>query len=88
MGKTDAATLYAAYDFLKQQGCRWIVPGSQGETVPKRESLSRAESRMEIPDYDCRGYHAMTQDYFLKPNGDEAWVATWMNISTGRCEIG
>ena len=30
---------------------------------------------MEIPDYDCRGYHAMTQDYFLKPNGDEAWVA-------------
>lgn len=74
-GKTDAATLYAAYDFLKQQGCRWIVPGSQGETVPKRESLSRAESRMEIPDYDCRGYHAMTQDYFLKPNGDEAWVA-------------
>ena len=33
------------------------------------------KSRMKIPDYDCRGYHAMTQDYFLKPNGDEAWVA-------------
>jgi len=75
VGKTDAGTLYAAYDFLKEQGCRWIVPGANGETIPERPSLARAGSRVEIPDYDCRGYHALTQDYFYKPDGEEAWAA-------------
>jgi len=35
-GKTDQGTLYAVYDFIRQQGVRWIVPGDLGEIVPQR----------------------------------------------------
>ena len=74
-GKTGSGTLYAVYDYLKQQGCRWTVPGDEGEIVPRRQSLVPGGSKIEIPDYDCRGYHVLTQDYFLRPNGEEGWVA-------------
>ena len=74
-GRTDQATLYAAYDFLKQQGCRWIVPGEDGETVPVRSALQRAAEKIEAPDFDCRGYHVLPMDHFLGPNGEEGWVS-------------
>jgi hypothetical protein len=74
-GKTDSGTLYAVYDYLKQQGCRWIVPGAEGEIVPARTALAAVASKVEAPDYDCRGYHVTTQDYFRKPDGTEGWVS-------------
>ncbi len=30
-GNSDTGTLYAVYDFLKHQGCRWAFPGQLGE---------------------------------------------------------
>lgn len=45
-GATDRATLYAVYDFLEEElGCRWLGPGPDWETVPKRPSI-------EVPDVD------------------------------------
>ena len=35
-GNNDRGTLYAAYDFLRQQGCGWYSPGPAGEVVPQR----------------------------------------------------
>ncbi len=74
-GKADQGTLYAVYDFLKQQGCRWVVPGSIGEIVPARKTLAKLKSKLESPDYECRGIMQMAQDF--NPGGGEefGWIA-------------
>jgi len=74
-GRTDQGTLYAVYDFLKQQGCRWVIPGREGDVIPRRDSLGPVESKLEAPDYDVRGVEAMAQDYFLRRDGERGWVA-------------
>ena len=57
-GKQPMGTLYAAYDFLKLQGCGWYWPGRWGEVVPQRNSLVLpAEGKVESPDYDVRSIH-------------------------------
>ena len=71
-GNTDTGTLYAVYDFLKQQGCRWALPGNLGEVVPERKSLLRVADRVEIPDFDIRGFYQLAQDFF--PGPDLAWI--------------
>ena len=75
-GNSGQATLYAVYDFLKQQGCRWVTPGAEGEVIPERKALRPVENRLEIPDYDIRGVQALAQDYFLRPDGERGWNAT------------
>ena len=67
-GNSDAATLYAVYDYLGQQGCRWVVPGNLGEIIPVRESLVTCVNKTESPDYDGRGIMQFGQDFF--PGGD------------------
>ena len=74
-GRTDQGTLYAAYDFLKHQGCRWVIPGREGDVLPRRDSLGPVESKLEAPDYDVRGVEAMAQDYFLRGDGERGWLA-------------
>ena len=55
-GTNDRGTLYAAYDFLKQQGCGWYWPGPSGEIVPARSALQMpSELRVESPDWVIRG---------------------------------
>jgi len=55
-GTNDRGTLYAAYDFLKQQGCGWYWPGPSGEIVPERSALQMpSELRVESPDWVIRG---------------------------------
>ena len=71
-GNTARGTLYAIYDFLAQQGCRWVMPGELGEVVPKRESLSRPKSKTESPDYQCRGFMVMLQDFY-PTGGQGSW---------------
>jgi hypothetical protein len=63
-GKTDRGTLYAVYDFLHLQGCRWVMPGELGEVVPQRKSLVSCPTRIESPDYDARGVMVLAQDFF------------------------
>jgi len=56
-GKITRGTLYAVYDFLKAQGCRWYMPGKLGEVVPRREKLALPSgARVETPDWgEVRG---------------------------------
>ena len=57
-GKQPRGTLYAAYVFLKLQGCGWYLPGRWGEVVPRRDALVvPSQTRVESPDYDVRAIH-------------------------------
>ena len=76
-GQTDQGTLYAVYDFLDKQGCRWVVPGELGEVVPRRTALGQVESRIEAPDYICRGVMFLTQEFF--PGGGEEFG--WIHVN-------
>ena len=73
-GKTDESTLYAIYDFLSQQGIRWVIPGDLGEIVPQRKTLIACKSRVESPDYDCRGFMVMGQDFFPGGGEERGWA--------------
>ncbi len=39
VGVNDRATLYAVYEFLELQGCRWYSPHDWGEVIPTRRAL-------------------------------------------------
>ena len=71
-GNSGRGTLYAVYDFLQQQGCRWVMPGELGEVVPKRDSLSCGRNKLESPDYECRGFMILTQDFY-PTGGQGSW---------------
>ncbi|WP_432797833.1 DUF4838 domain-containing protein [Poriferisphaera sp. WC338] len=45
VGGGDRGTLYAVYELLEQQGCRWFFPGELGEVVPKKNKLSFATGK-------------------------------------------
>ena len=63
-GTNDRGTLYAAYDFLKQQGCGWYWPGLSGEIVPERSALQMpSELRVESPDWLLRGMDNKRHDW-------------------------
>ena len=77
-GNTDSGTLYAVYDFLRLQGCRWVIPGDLGEVIPARISLIHPVTKTESPDYLCRGIMQMSQDFF--PGGGEEFGWIGMNL--------
>lgn len=57
VGNSPRGTLYAVYDFLKTQGCRWVLPGSRGEVIPNRDALQiPVGARTESPDWNVRGF--------------------------------
>ena len=65
-GRIDRGTLYAAYDFLKMQGCGWYMPGEVGEVIPRRTALVVPTGmRIESPDYDVRGFMGAPAIYNL-----------------------
>ena len=71
VGNSDESTLYAAYDFLKQQGCLWVLPGRDGEVIPRRDSLIGSAAQLQSPDYKIRGFYAIGQDFYL----DGGWIS-------------
>jgi hypothetical protein len=72
-GNTPRGTLYAAYDFLKTQGCGWYMPGTLGEVVPKQNSLVIQNGiRVESPDWEVRGI--LVHPSHCYPNG------SWVNV--------
>ena len=73
-GNSDQGTLYAVYDFLKQQGCRWVVPGDTGEVIPQRSSLALCKDKVESPDYMIRGFMTMGQDFFPGGGAEHGWI--------------
>lgn len=70
-GRTDRATLYAVHHFLRDLGCRWVMPGQDGEVIPYRERISlRACRIVEAPDFAVRGFMCSAQDFL--PDG--GWI--------------
>ena len=55
VGGGDRGTLYAVYDLLERQGCRWYEPGPPGEIVPRRSSIRLSSgTRVERPAFAVR----------------------------------
>lgn len=75
-GRTIRATLYAVYHFLGYLGCRWVMPGDDGEVIPRRERLSLTPCRIvEAPDFAVRGFTCSSQDFL--PDG--GWIPSDMD---------
>lgn len=39
-GNNPRAVLLSVYEYLRQNGCRWLMPGKDGELIPHLETLS------------------------------------------------
>lgn len=75
-GRTDRATLYAVYHFLRSLGCRWVMPGHDGEVIPRRERLSLPHGRIiQAPDFTVRGFMCSHADFL--PDG--GWIPSDMD---------
>lgn len=54
-GRTDCGTPNAVYMFLESLGCRWYMPGDDGEVVPKRSTITvSGVDVVSKPDYRGR----------------------------------
>lgn len=72
-GNSDRATLYAAYEFLEQLGCRWFFPGKLGECVPRLKSLVLQDKETrQIPSFNQR-----TIDVGVTDKMDFAEIIDW-----------
>ncbi len=63
IGQGDQGTLFAAYEFLRDQGCRWYMPSvghelEAGECIPRRTRLDLPEEpKKHTPSFEDRGWH-------------------------------
>ena len=53
-GRRARGTLYAVYDFLESLGCRWFMPGKDGEFVPHLDGVVAEGVRTENPSHRVR----------------------------------
>ncbi|MBQ9151132.1 MAG: DUF4838 domain-containing protein, partial [Clostridia bacterium] len=53
-GGNPRSVLMAVYELLRQQGCRWLFPGVDGEYIPVKETLSPVKLR-HVPSCRYRG---------------------------------
>ena len=75
LGNSGVGTLYAVYEFLKLQGCRWVMPGALGEVVPRRSVLEPVVTRIFNPDYHLvRSVFTGFQQFF--PQGGWIYINT------------
>lgn len=64
-GLSPQGTLFAAYEFLEQLGCRWFMPGEIGIVVPEKKTISvRMGKTIQVPSF--MGRH-------LQAAGDKIW---------------
>ena len=57
VGQGSQGTLFAAHEFLRDQGCRWYMPLTSGEHIPRRKRLNLpAEPRHHTPSFVERGW--------------------------------
>lgn len=55
VGETPSATSNAIYDFLRQLGCDWVMPGKIGEIIPwKAEEILPPSDRQSRPSFAGR----------------------------------
>ena len=63
IGQGKQGTLFAAYEFLHDQGCRWYIPivghkQEVGECIPQRQYLDLPEKpKKHTPSFQDRGWH-------------------------------
>jgi len=74
-GANDGSTLFAVYAFLEHLGCRWYLPGEDGEAVPvDRELACLPLDRTEVPDF----YHReLWNNGWVAPTLTEQSQAEW-----------
>ena len=54
-GRADCGTPNAVYHFLEKLGCRWYMPGDDGEVIPHEPTLTVAGMNVvSRPDFDAR----------------------------------
>ncbi|MAE64513.1 MAG: hypothetical protein CMJ18_09615 [Phycisphaeraceae bacterium] len=64
IGQGEQGTLFAAFEFLRDQGCRWYMPmvsheEEVGECIPKRQRLDLSDQpQKHTPSFQDRGWHA------------------------------
>ncbi len=51
LGHSDLATSYAIYEVLDQLGCRWYMPSSMGEVIPRRRTITLKEQDLDAAPY-------------------------------------
>ena len=62
-GPTDCGTPNAVYSFLESLGCRWYMPGEDGEVVPHRPTITISNADITSkPDFDARWIGIWTRD--------------------------
>jgi hypothetical protein len=54
-GSNPRSVLLSVYEFLRQQGCRWLMPGVDGELIPMIERLAPVRYRHK-PSMRYRGF--------------------------------
>ena len=55
-GSNPRAVLLAVYEYLRQNGCRWLYPGTDGEYIPEK-NIEPVRLRHK-PHMRCRGFAA------------------------------
>lgn len=70
-GNTPRACLQAVYRYLREQGCRWVRPGGDGEAIPDVADLDPIDTRTR-PSYRHRGVH-------LSGNVDESDIREYVD---------
>ena len=55
-GSNPRAVLLAVYEYLRQNGCRWLYPGTDGEFIPEKD-VAPVKLRFK-PSMRCRGFAA------------------------------
>ena len=53
-GRRARGTLFAAYEFLEELGCRWVMPGPFGEIYPLLQTISTTVDKVEDPSHSQR----------------------------------
>lgn len=62
-GEAELGTSYAIYEFLHRLGCRWYMPSSMGEVVPRNAALAVAATDEKLaPATEGRFFWARTID--------------------------
>ena len=57
IGQGEQGTLFAAYEFLRDQGCRWYTPCLDGTVIPRRGQLDLAGNpKRHTPSFRRRGW--------------------------------
>lgn len=51
IGESDLATSYAIYTLLDQLGCRWFLPSSMGEVLPKSKAITLKDQDVSAAPY-------------------------------------